>query len=75
MSQSVIVVETGTSGDILHTVKFCKENNRPVACYYSENMQRHENNIGNKILVKSKRAMAITEEKDFKKLDKQLDVK
>lgn len=70
MSQSVIVVETGTSGGTLHTVKFCLENNRPVACYYSENMQWHKNNMGNKILVESKRAMAIMEEKDFRSLVK-----
>lgn len=70
MSQSVIVIETGTSGGTLHTVKFCKENNRPVACYYSENMQWNEKNIGNKILVESKRAMAIEVESDLRKLDK-----
>ena len=38
MSQSVIVIETGTSGGSLHSVKFCEENNRPVGCYYSENI-------------------------------------
>ncbi len=70
MSESVIVIETGTSGGTLHTIKFCEENNRPVACYYSENMQWHENNIGNKILVESKKAMAIREEKDLRILDK-----
>lgn len=72
MSQSVIVIETGIKGGTLHTVKFCEKNNRPVACYYSENMQWHENNMGNKILVESKSAVVITEKKDFRKLDKQL---
>lgn len=72
MSQSVIVVETGTSGGSLHTVKFCEDNNRPIACYYSENMQWHENNMGNKILVESKKAITIMEETDLKKLDRLL---
>jgi predicted Rossmann fold nucleotide-binding protein DprA/Smf involved in DNA uptake len=66
MSESVIVIETLTNGGTLHAVKFCEVNNRPVACYYSENMQWNEKNIGNKILVESKRAMAINEEKDLK---------
>jgi hypothetical protein len=38
-------------------------------------MQWHANNMGNKILVESKRAMAIKEEKDVLGLDKLLNGK
>lgn len=53
LSDSIVVIETTTSGGTMHTVRFAKEYNKIIGCFFhrSEQWQSLDTSQGNKILL------------------------
>ena len=73
LSQSVFVVETGIKGGTLHTVKFCENNKRPVACFNHPLEYRNNSKAeGNQMLINNKRAIPIYSEDELIEFERKL---
>lgn len=53
LSEAVLVIETGVKGGTMHTVRFARNQKRPIACIdYTEQPSAQNNAKGNKKLIK-----------------------
>lgn len=61
LSAAIIVIETGVKGGTMHTVKFCIENKRPVACFnHPIEYQNYDKVKGNRLLIKEGKGLPLS---------------
>jgi DNA processing protein len=66
LSEAIIVIETGTSGGTMHTVKHAQKQLKPIGCIvYPEKYNSEPSTQGNKKLIQEKTAFPITESGDI----------
>lgn len=64
LSEAVLVIETGVRGGTMHTVRFARNQKRPIACIdYTEQPSAQNNAKGNKKLIKDGNAVPIRDGK------------
>ena len=68
LSDAVIVAETGLKGGTMHTVRFCEEQNRKLACIqHPEKFLGSEFSAGNQALIKNKKAKPLADSEDLER--------
>jgi DNA processing protein len=61
LSDGLLVVETGVKGGTMHTVKYCGEQEKPLACLdHPLDYQPHQKSAGNQMLIKDGKAFPLS---------------
>lgn len=67
LSDAVIVIETGLTGGSMHTVEFCKAQNRKLASIkHPDKFSKLASAEGNRALIENKRAIPLEDGEDLK---------